>query len=58
MSHVFFRNADSYIKKVNAADFCMVAIDIVNFKLFNKWYGRSEGDKLLAEIGRLLREIQ
>ena len=33
---------------------CLIAIDIENFKLFNEWYGRETGDKLLARIGKRL----
>ncbi len=37
---------------------CVLAIDLENFKLFNEWYGRDQGDKLLAEIGAVLRRIE
>ncbi|MCR4891379.1 MAG: GGDEF domain-containing phosphodiesterase [Lachnospiraceae bacterium] len=34
---------------------CVVAMDIENFKLFNDWYGRGAGDLLLAQIGAVLK---
>ncbi|MBQ7681094.1 MAG: diguanylate cyclase, partial [Oscillibacter sp.] len=34
---------------------CLIAIDIENFKLFNDWYGREAGDALLARVGTLLQ---
>lgn len=30
----------------------MVAIDLKHFKLFNEWYGREGGDRVLADVGR------
>ncbi|MBR3570581.1 MAG: EAL domain-containing protein [Oscillibacter sp.] len=39
-------------------DWCLIAIDIENFRLFNDWYGREEGDELLAKIGGLLRRAE
>lgn len=38
--------------------FCLMAVDIEHFKLFNDWYGREAGDELLATIGGLLRDAQ
>ena len=36
--------------------FCLIAIDIDHFRLFNEWYGREAGDFLLAEFGARLAE--
>ncbi len=33
---------------------CVVAIDLEHFKLFNEWYGREAGDELLVQIGECL----
>ena len=38
-------------------EWCLVAIDIDHFRLFNDWYGREAGDFLLAEVGALLGEF-
>ena len=35
----------------------LIAIDLQNFKLFNEWYGREEGDRVLSEIGQALSRI-
>ena len=37
-------------------DWCLVSVDIENFKLFNEWYGHNEGDLLMAQIGAKLKE--
>lgn len=39
-----------------AANWCLIAIDIDNFKLYNEWYGHSSGDLLMAQIGAKLNE--
>ena len=43
--------------KNSAVQWCLVALDIENFKLFNEWYGHSDGDLLMAQIGAKLRQI-
>ncbi len=37
---------------------CLIAIDLENFKLFNEWYGRNQGDLLLASIGAQLMRAE
>ena len=43
--------------KNSAVQWCLVALDIENFKLFNEWYGREKGDLVLSAIGHELGEI-
>lgn len=57
-SQSFFRKVDSFVKQTDPSQYCLAAIDIKNFWLFNKWYTRKEGDRLLTEIGRMLRDVQ
>lgn len=35
---------------------CMLTMNIEHFSYYNKWYGRQEGDKLLAEIAAFLQQ--
>lgn len=51
----FMKDAELLVNN-NAADWCLVSIDIDNFKLFNEWYGHSEGDLLMVQIGATLLE--
>ncbi len=37
---------------------CVIAIDLEHFKLFNEWYGREAGDRLLAQIGERLIRVE
>lgn len=49
--------AERYIKEQNSRELCIVAMDVEHFRLFNKWYGRPEGDKLIKRIAIFLLEM-
>lgn len=53
-NHSFFRKADEKLGKLENGTYCLVAIDIEYFRLFNKLYGWEEGDKLLRYIARCI----
>ncbi len=53
----FFKTVD-YRLKNEKKDYCLVAIDIEHFKLFNKWWGRQAGDEFLADIAMILKEYE
>lgn len=53
----FFKNVDYKLKNTEEK-YCITAIDIEHFKLFNKWHGRSAGDELLAAFAKILREFE
>ncbi len=42
----------------NGEGWALIAIDLENFKLFNEWYGRKQGDLLLAEVGARLSRAE
>ncbi|MBQ9459528.1 MAG: EAL domain-containing protein [Oscillospiraceae bacterium] len=51
----FFERAREVLKRVDR-NWCVLSIDLEHFKLFNEWYGRKNGDLLLAQAGaRLIR---
>ncbi len=52
----FIKDIEQRIKETDA-NWCLVSIDIENFKLFNEWYGHAEGDLLMMQIGAALLEI-
>ncbi len=52
----FFKRAKERLHD-GLARWCVIAADIENFKLFNEWYGRSQGDLMLAQLGAALRDI-
>ena len=52
----FIRDAERRLEN-SGNNWCFVSIDIENFKLFNEWYGHSEGDLLMAQIGAALQAV-
>lgn len=57
-NRAFFEKADEYVKTIQPNTYDMVAIDIEHFRLFNKLYGRDEGDQLLIYIADCLRKVE
>ena len=53
----FFEIAKEFLK-TRKKDWCVITIDLENFRLFNEWYGREAGNLLLGEIGSLLSDIE
>ena len=37
---------------------CVIAIDIEHFKLFTDWHGKNAADMLLAQISKILRQVE
>lgn len=56
--NAFFENAESYLSDVESEDLCITAIDIEHFHLFNKFYGRDQGDCLLISISEVLKNFK
>lgn len=52
----FFKHVREYIHQHEADMLCMVAIDIEHFRMFNKLYGRLEGNRLLEHIAEVLTQ--
>lgn len=57
-SNAFFERAEMFLKQADADVYCMVAIDLEHFRLFNKLYSREEGDSLLRSIADRLKVFQ
>ncbi len=53
----FFETVKGF-RKGAGEEWCLIAIDLEHFKLYNDWYGRDIGDLLLGEIGALLAKIE
>lgn len=53
----FVVQAGEYCAERKNSDLCVIAMDVEHFRLFNKWYGRPEGDKLLKRISVFLLEM-
>ena len=56
--HSFLKAARFLLEEGGNDNYCLIAIDIEHFKLFNDWYGRQMGNKILGQIGLELQKIQ
>lgn len=54
----FMRVAKEFIKGIQPDTHYMVAIDLENFRLFNKFYGRDVGDRLLIYTSGCLKSLR
>lgn len=52
----FFRKTEVFLSENRRERYCLVAIDIEHFKLFNEWYGREAGDGFLLDIAGYLKQ--
>ncbi len=52
----FFNAAEEFLRSVQRENYCLTAVDIEHFKLFNEWYGREAGDRFLRQIAVFLKE--
>lgn len=56
-SRAFYDEAQKFLQNSKEVkEFCLVALDVEHFKLFNEWYGRDAGDKFLADIAQRLKD--
>lgn len=57
-NRAFFKKADEFLENVDVKTHVLVAVDIENFRLFNKFYGREAGDKFLIYVAECVKKIQ
>ncbi len=51
----FFEEVENFLKNTDDKTYCMMAIDVEHFRLYNTLHGREEGDNLLRFIADMLR---
>lgn len=56
-SRAFMTKVREKQKEIRDIPYCMAAIDIEHFRLFNKMYGRAAGDELLLAIYTYLEQL-
>ncbi len=56
-SEAFFDHATELVLKNPDVSFEIACIDMRNFRLFNEWYGRDQGDRLLETVSSRLKQV-
>ena len=51
----FFEEVENFLKNADKKSYCMMAIDLEHFRLYNHLHGKEEGDNLLRFIADMLR---
>jgi len=56
--NAFFEEVENFLKNTEKKTYCMMAIDVEHFRLYNQLHGMEEGDNLLRFIADMLRTYQ
>ena len=56
-SYSFLMKMEEFLRDKEADAYCLLTLDLEHFRLFNKLYGREQGDMLLQEIAKRLQEF-
>lgn len=54
----FFEQVHIRLEQAPPENWCVAAIDLEHFKLFNDWYGQDAGDRLLKNIADYLKRVE
>lgn len=54
----FMRRANAFLEARRDGTWCIATVDMGHMRLFNEWYGQAEGDRLLADVGTVLKDIE
>lgn len=54
----FFKMLSQRLESIEPDTYVLIAVDIEHFSLFNRFYGRDTGDKILISVAACLKEIQ
>ena len=54
----FMRRANAFIEARRDGAWCIATVDMGHMRLLNEWYGQAEGDRMLADVGTVLKDIE
>lgn len=54
----FMRRANAFLKTRRDSAWCIATVDMGHMRLFNEWHGQAEGDRVLADVGTVLKDIE
>jgi predicted signal transduction protein with EAL and GGDEF domain len=58
VGNAFFAKVDAIMEQLAGIPYGMCAVDLANFRVFNKIYGREQGNCLLMQIAAFLKAFQ
>ncbi|MZJ61855.1 EAL domain-containing protein [Collinsella aerofaciens] len=54
----FMRRANAFLRTGRDGAWCITTVDMGHMRLFNEWHGQAEGDRMLADVGTVLKDIE
>lgn len=54
----FMRRANAFLATAQGSAWCIATVDMGHMRLFNEWYGQAKGDRVLADVGTVLKDIE
>ena len=54
----FMRRANAFLEARRDGAWCIATVDMGHMRLFNEWHGQAEGDRVLADVGTALKDIE
>lgn len=54
----FMRRANAFLEARRNGTWCIATVDMGHMRLFNEWNGQAEGDRALADVGTVLKDIE
>lgn len=54
----FMRRANAFLRTGHDGAWCIATVDMGHMRLFNEWHGQAEGDRMLADVGTVLKDIE
>ena len=54
----FMRRANAFLATVRDGAWSIATVDMGHMRLFNEWHGQAEGDRVLADVGTVLKDIE
>lgn len=54
----FMRRANAFLEARRDGIWCIATVDMGHMRLFNEWHGQAEGDRVLADVGTVLKDIE
>ena len=54
----FMRRANAFLSTAQGSAWCIATVDMGHMRLFNEWHEQTEGDRVLADVGTVLKDIE